>query len=145
MRQESFPINSQNVVISQPNKSPYQASRLPCTLLMYARETCPLRVNDTNRLERLDHCNLHHVAKIKWHDCIPNAAVHQHCINVERISSFLQKFRLPPFGNVLRQSQTQLTKTSLLPLPSSHWICRLGGQMKTWVSTINTDLDRLGF
>lgn len=70
---------------------------------------------------------LHAKYPLEWYDCVLKANVSQHCMNVGRLSSFLQRHRLQWFSHVLRRVETGLAKKSLSSPPYPDWKCRLGG------------------
>ena len=112
-------------------------------VLMYGCETWPLRAEDTRRLEVFDHWCLRQILKVDWHDKITNNDIRRRCENIERLSDLLQRRRLQWFGHVLRRENTELSKQALHSSPCPGWRCRLGGQLKTWISTVKADMDRL--
>lgn len=67
-------------MISQRSKPLYIYRVVVRPVLTYACQTWPLRVNDANRLKSFASAVC---KKIKWHDYLPSAAVHQHCMNIE--------------------------------------------------------------
>ena len=54
------------------------------------------------------------------------------------------KRRLQWFGHVARRPDTILMKQVLNPEPCQGWKRRSGGQIKTWLDTVKTDVERLG-
>jgi hypothetical protein len=56
----------------------------------------------------------------------------------------IQRRRLQWFGHILRKPDDQLVRRVLNPSPCRGWRCRRGGQLKTWLSTIKTDVELLG-
>jgi hypothetical protein len=120
----------------------YRAAIRP--VLTYACETWPLRIEDLRKLEVFDHWCLRRILKVRWADRISNDSVRQRCNNIPCIREVVQRRRLQWFGHVLRKPDVELTKLSLHPPPCPGWRCRLGGQLKTWIATVRTDVERLG-
>jgi hypothetical protein len=120
----------------------YRAAIRP--VLCYGCETWPLRVQDLRRLEILDHWCLRYILEVNLLDQISNKEVRQRCCTIEKLSVLLQNRRLQWFGHVLRRPTTELSRKVLLPEPLPQWRCRLGGQLKTWISTIKEDVECLG-
>ncbi|VDN34651.1 unnamed protein product [Dibothriocephalus latus] len=48
------------------------------------------------------------------------------------------------FGHVLRKPSTDLCRLVVNPSRSANWICRQGGQLKIWLSTVESDAERMG-
>jgi hypothetical protein len=113
-------------------------------ILTYGCETWPLRVEDARKLEVFDHWCLRRIIKADWHDRLSNDEIRRRCFDTEKLSAFLQRRRLQWFGHILRRATTELSRTSLSPLPCPGWRCRLGGQLKTWISTVKSDVELLG-
>ena len=113
-------------------------------ILTYGCETWPLRIEDVRKLEVFDHRCLRMILKVKWYDMISNDTIRQRCFNIEKLSIFLQRRRLQWFGHILRRPNTNIAKLCLSPVPCPGWSCRLGGQLKTWISTIKSDVELLG-
>ena len=114
------------------------------SILRYGCETWPLRSEDTRKLEAFDHWCLRVITRTRWIDRITNAAIRQRCDGITQLSSVLQRRRLQWFGHVLRRSDTEMTKRALNPEPGPGWRRRRGGQRKTWLATVKTDMDGLG-
>ena len=120
----------------------YQAAIRP--VLLYGCETWPMRAEDLRRMEVFDHWCLRVILKIRLSDKVSNEAVRARCFHIGQLSGLLQQRRLPWFGHVLRKPDEDLIRSTVAPLPCTGWRCRTGGQMKTWLSTVKQDIDRLG-
>lgn len=113
-------------------------------VLLYGCETWPTRVEDIRKLEAFDHWCLRRISKTGWNERVSNEEIRLKCFGIPRISTVVQQQRLRWFGHVLRRSDDTLIRCSLSPPPCSGWRCRAGGQLKTWISSVKTDVDRLG-
>ena len=113
------------------------------SVLLYGCETWPLRCEDTRKLEVFDHWCLRIISKVRWSEGISNEAIRRRC-DIPRLSALIIQRRLQWFGHVLRKPADQLTKKVLHLKPCSGWRCRKGGQLKTWLSTVKSDVERLG-
>ena len=120
----------------------YRAAIRP--VLMYGCETWPVRVEDVRKLEVFDHWCLRRVLNVRWEDRVSNDEVRHRCFDIPRLSSVLRQHRLRWFGHTLRRADSDLTKATLFPAPCPGWRLRLGGQLKTWISTVKTDVEVLG-
>ena len=112
-------------------------------VLVYGCETWPLRVEDVRKLESFDHWCLRIIARVRWSDMVSNNSVRGRCHNIIRLSKLLQKRRLQWFGHVTRRSDSELVKQVINPKPKIGWKCRLGGQVKTWLTTVKADMEKL--
>ena len=112
-------------------------------VLLYGCETWPLRVEDIRKLESFDHWCLRIIAKIRWSDLISNNVVRKRCNNIVKPDKLLQKRRLQWFGHAVRHSDSELVEQVANPKPWNGWKCRLGGQVKTWLTTVKTDMEKL--
>jgi hypothetical protein len=113
-------------------------------VLTYGAETWPLRVEDVRKMEVFDHWCLRRILKACWQDRLSNAEIRKRCLNTDRLSLFVQRRRLQWFGHVLRRPATELLRRTLQLSPCPGWRCRLGGQLKTWITTVKTDVECLG-
>ncbi|THD19873.1 hypothetical protein D915_009460 [Fasciola hepatica] len=113
-------------------------------ILTYGCEARPLRFEDIRRLEVFDHWCLRRVLKVGWHNKLSNDTIRQRCFEIEKLSVFLQRQQLRWFGHILRYPTTEISKQCLSPVPSPGWRCRPGGQLKTWASTVKSNIQRLG-
>ncbi len=57
------------------------------------------------------------------------------------IPALLVQRRLHWFGHAARRPEGELIKDLFLPTPPRMWRRRAGGQLKTWATTIKTDLE----
>jgi hypothetical protein len=113
-------------------------------VLLYGCETWPLRAEDIRRLETFDHWCQRRILNVSWRDRLSNETVRKRFCDMETLSTKIQQRRLQWFGHVLRKQNTELSKQVLLAAPCPSWSCRLGGQNKTWLSTVKADVDKLG-
>ena len=120
----------------------YQAAIRP--VLTYGCETWPMRVEDVRKLEVFDHWCLRRILNIRWNDRVSNEEVRHRCFDISRLSSVLRQHRLRWFGHVLRRPDSDLTRATLSPTAIATWRCRLGGQLKTWLATVKSDVEPLG-
>ncbi len=59
-------------------------------------------------------------------------------------TNFIKVKKVPDFnmdGYAARRPKGELIKDLLLPKPPRTWRTRTGGQLKTWTTTINAELD----
>lgn len=112
-------------------------------ILLYGCETWPLRLEDIRKLEGFDHWCLRRILNVKWMDRVTNEQVRERC-GISRLSVRIQQRRLQWFGHVLRKSENELVKKVLNPAPCEGWKCRRGGQLKTWLATVKSDVEQLG-
>ena len=120
----------------------YRASIRP--VLLYACETWPLRSTDVHALEVFDRWCLRRIANIRWPEQISDTALHRKCFDIPELGKYIQFRRLQWFGHVLRKPSTELTRLSVDPERCRNWSYRRGGQLKTWLSTVKSDVDALG-
>ena len=113
-------------------------------ILTYGCETWPMRVEDTKKLEGFDHWCLRRILKTNWCDQLSNKEIRQRCQGIEKLSTFLQRRRLQWFGHILRRPTSELSRQCISPVPCAGWRCHRGGQLKTWSSTIKSDVEHLG-
>ena len=120
----------------------YRAAIRP--ILLYGCETWPLRCEDVRKLEAFDHWCLRVITRTRWTDRTTNAAIRQRCDATTRLSLLIQRRRLQWFGHVLRRPDTEMTKLVLNPKPGRGWRRRQGGQRKTWLATVKSDMEAFG-
>jgi hypothetical protein len=113
-------------------------------ILTYGCETWPLRAEDTRKLEVFDHWCLRRILRVRWSDRLSNEEVRKRCSDIERLTVLLRRRRLQWFGHVLRRPISEISKQALAPSPCAGWRCRLGGQLKTWLSTVKKEVELLG-
>jgi len=113
------------------------------SVLLYGCETWPMSAADLHKLEVFDHWCLRMLAKVRLNDQLTNAQVREKCCEIESIRSLTIRRRLQWFGHVLRRDRGEVIKESLHCTPCAGWKARVGGQQKTWVSTVKSDLDKL--
>ena len=114
------------------------------SVLLYGCETWPLREEDIRQLEVFDHWCLRRILRVNWRDRISNADVRRRFCDILQLRTTIRRRRLQWFGHVLRKPDDELTKQALLSSPCAGWRCRRGGQLKTWLNTVKSDMDILG-
>ncbi len=73
-------------------------------------------------------------------DCVPSVELRRR-LCLKSIPALLVQRRLRWFGRATRRPEGELIKDLLLPTPPRTWRRRAGGQLKTWATTIKTDLE----
>jgi hypothetical protein len=121
----------------------YTASIRP--VLLYASETWPIRVEDIRRLEAFDHWCMRSVLKLRWYDKVTNLELRRRFGGIKQLHLVIQRRRLQWFGHLLRKPNSELSKLVLSPRPGTNWRCRPGGQLKTWLNVVKTDIEHLGY
>ena len=120
----------------------YQAAIRP--VLLYGCETWPLRKEDIRHLEAFDHWCMRRILRVSWRDRISNVEVRKRCCDIPPLSITVQHRRLQWLGHLLRKNHSELSRQSLFSSANPGWKCRCGGQTKTWLKTIKSDVDQLG-
>ena len=120
----------------------YSSSVRP--VLLYGCETWPVRSVDSEALEVFDHWCLRKISRVAWQQRATNQSVRERCSNIRRLSDVVRQRRLQWFGHLLRKPSETLTLKALNMLPCPDWRCRTGGQVKTWIKTIQSDVELLG-
>jgi hypothetical protein len=113
-------------------------------VLLYGCETWPMRVADIRRMEVFDHWCLRNILKVRPQDRVTNEEIRRRCSDIPQLTGFIQQRRLRWFGHILRRPSSDLTRIVLAPKPCPGWRCRRGGQLKTWLDTIKSDIECLG-
>ncbi len=73
-------------------------------------------------------------------DCVPSVELcHRLCLT--SLPALHVQRRLRRFGHAARRPEGELINDLLLPTPHRMWRRRAGGQLKTWATTIKTDLE----
>ncbi|VDP48420.1 unnamed protein product [Schistosoma margrebowiei] len=105
------------------------------TVLLYACEAWPLRVEDVRRLSMFNHRCLPRIAAIQWQHHVSNAEVwHRvfgHRDNNE-IGVTILKHRLRWLGHVVRMSSQRIPRRALFADVGTGWKKRRGGQYLIW-------------
>ncbi|MDY6930075.1 MAG: reverse transcriptase family protein [Pseudomonadota bacterium] len=109
------------------------------TTLLYGSETWPLRVADRNKIEVFDNDCLRRILHVRRIEHIPVSTLQRKCHLLSMPSLMLQR-RLRWFGHVARRSPGELLHEAVHLTPRETWRKRLGGQLKTWTTTIKQDL-----
>jgi len=113
------------------------------SVLLYGCESWPVRASDMCKLEVFDHWCLRILAKVKYNDRLSNEQVRKKCFDIESIRSYTIRRRLQWFGHVLRRDNGETIREVLFSEPCATWKARVGGQQKTWLSTVKTDMEKL--
>ena len=109
------------------------------TILLYGCETWPLRAVDQRKLEVFDNDCLRYILRCRWTDRVPTITLRRR-LNLRPLSPVLLQRRLRWFGHGARRQEGELIRDVLLPISLPNWWKRVGGQLKTWASTIKDDL-----
>ena len=80
---------------------------------------------------------------MKWVDLISNEQVRHPC-RIPQLGVRIHQRRLQLFGHVLRKPDDELVKEILNPTSCSGWKYRHGGQLKTWLTTVKSDVEQQG-
>ena len=120
----------------------YRVSIRP--VLLYGCETWPLRATDNQALKVFDRWCLRRIANIRWPDRVSNEELYRRCDDIPCLSNLMQQRRLQWFGHVLRKPNTEPCRAALAPGRFPNWRFRHGGQLKTWLNTIKSDIDATG-
>lgn len=114
------------------------------SILLYACETWPLRVEDVRSLNAFHHRCLRAILRVRYQDHITNDTVRSRCGDTRPVSVTIKERRLRWLGHVLRKDQEDLAKSSLMASPLPSWRRKQGGQIKTWKKTVLEDLEAYG-
>ena len=112
------------------------------TILLYGCETWPLRTVDLRKLEVFDNYCLRYILRCRRIDRVPTTTL-RHRLNLSSLPPVLLQRRLRWFGHAVRPPKGELICDVLLPTSLPNWRKRVGGQLKTWASTIKDDLAAL--
>ncbi|VDP79991.1 unnamed protein product [Schistosoma mattheei] len=105
------------------------------TVLLYACETWPLRVENVRRLSVFDHRCLRRIADIQWQHHVSNAEVWHRVFGHRDDNSIgvtILKHRLWWLGHVLRMSSQKIPRRALFADSRTGWKKRRSGQRMTW-------------
>ncbi len=110
------------------------------SILLYGFEIWPARVADEMMLDVFDNDSIHGILCVRRRNCVPSVKLSRR-LCLTRIPAMLVQRRLRWFSHTARRPEFELIKDLLLPTPSRMWRRRAGGQLKTWATTINVDLE----
>jgi len=119
----------------------YQASVR--AVLLYGCETWQVRAEDLQKISVFDNWCLRSLARIRLSDRVSNEELRSRCSSINSIAQLLQMRRLRWFGHVLRRGDGEITYQTLTAKPCRVWKARRGGQYKTWIATVKSDVDKL--
>ncbi len=108
--------------------------------MFYGCETWHVRVVDERILEVFDNDSTRRILRVRRRDCVPTVELRRR-LSLASIPALLVQRRLRWFGHAARRPEGELIKDLLLPTPPRTWRRRAGGQLKTWATTIKTDLE----
>ncbi len=91
-------------------------------------------------MEVFDNDSIRRILRVRRRGCVPSVELHRHH-RLTSISALLVQRRLRRFGHAARRPEGELIKGLLLPTPPRMWRRRVGGQLKTWATTIKADLE----
>ncbi len=91
-------------------------------------------------LEVFGNDSIRHILCVRRRDCVPSVEL-RHRLCLTSIPALLVQRRLRWFGHAARRPEGELIKDLLLPTPPCTWRRRVGGQLKTWATTIKADLE----
>ncbi len=91
-------------------------------------------------LDVCDNDSIHRILRVRRRDCVPSVKLSRRpCLTSMPV--MLVQRRLRWFSHTARRPEFELIKDLLLPTPPRTWRRRAGGQLKTWATTINVDLE----
>ena len=114
------------------------------SVLLYGCETWPLKVTEAHALNTFEHRCLRSILGLRLSDRIPNTIIRQRCDQKYDTTSIIQRRRLTWFGHVCRRPALIFPNQSLRCKPAPDWRKRHGGQAKTWLNTVKSDLEPIG-
>ncbi len=82
------------------------------------------------------------VLRVRRRDCVPSVELRRRLCLTSIPALFVQR-RLRRFGHAARRPNGELIKDLPLPTQPRTWRRRTGGPLKTWATTIKTDLEPL--
>ncbi len=112
------------------------------SILLYSCETWPARVADERMLEVFDNDCIRRIVHMWRRDCVPTAEL-RHRLRLTSIPTKIAQRRLFWFGHSTRRPDGEVIKDLFLPTPQRTWRKRVGGQMKTWTTTIKSSMEPL--
>ena len=118
----------------------YQA--LIRSILLYGCETWPLRKSDVHQLEVFDNDCIRAVSNYRRTDRMRMDLLRSR-MGIFSLSPHLLQRRLKWFGHAARRPNSEFIRKLLLPPAPPDWRMRVGGQLKTWASTLKKDLTSL--
>ena len=118
----------------------YQA--LIRSILLYGCETWAMRKSDIQKVDVFDRNCIRRILNVNPLDHVPNPALYRQS-TLRPLSQDLFKRRVRWFGHALRRQSDENIHMVIDPEPPSHWKKRRGGQLRTWLSTVKKDMERL--
>ncbi len=91
-------------------------------------------------LELFDNGSIRRILHVRRRDCVPSVELRRR-LSLTSIPALLEQRRLRWFGHAARRPEGELIKDLLFPTPPRTWRRRVGGQLKTWATTIKADLE----
>jgi len=114
------------------------------SILLYGCEPWTVRNYDLHVAEVFDRQCLRRILWIRLLDRVSNDdLLHRVDLHLQSVNGALLSRRLKWFGHALRRPPETLIRSIISPLPPAHWRKCCGGQMKTWLSTVKTDMARI--
>ncbi len=134
---------------SAPSQSPLtgldlsdneQPQAVVCSILPYGCETWHVRVAKERVSEVFENDSIHCILHLKRRDCVPSVKLRcRLCLT--SMPALLVQRRLRWIGHAARHPEGEMIKDLLLPKPPCTRRRRTGNQMKTWKTTIRSDLE----
>ena len=112
------------------------------TILLYGYEMWPLRAVDLRKLEVFDNDCFRYILRCRRIDRVSTTTLHRR-LNLRPLPPVLLQRRLRWFEHAARRPEGELIRNVLLPPSLPNWRKRIGGQLRTWASTIKDDLAAL--
>ncbi len=91
-------------------------------------------------LEVFDNDSIRRILRLRRIDCGPSVELRSR-LSLTSIPALLVQRRLRWFGHAARRPEGELIKDLLLPTQPHTWSRRAGGQLKTWATTTEADLE----
>ncbi len=110
------------------------------SILLYGCETWPVRVADERVLEVFDNDSIRRILRVRRRDCVPSVELRRR-LCLTSIPALVVQRRHRWFGHASRRLEGELIKDLLPPTPPRIWRRRVGGQLKTWATTIKAELE----
>ncbi len=110
------------------------------SVLLYGYETWPVRVADERMLEFFDNVRIRRILRVRRRDYVPSLKLRCRLCLTSILVLLVQR-RLRWVGHATRRPEGELIKGLLLPTPPRKWRRRVGGQLKTWATTVKANLE----
>ena len=114
------------------------------SVLLYGCEKWSLKAAEALSLNIFNHKCLRYILGIRLSDRISNEEVRRRCGDRPLVSDIVKHRRLRWFGHTMRRPDDHISKKCLKCLPLPAWKKRAGGQKKTWLATVKSDLEPIG-